>query len=332
MSRSPFLARSRTSSSVSSGLNSSPASRPSPGSCLICVPCVLSGNPLNACEDRTVRKSSCLCVDTSVLGTPVVFRLFDVLFFRSPPLIALLRRASVAAKGELPLWKGFSSLKALLLIGGRVAESSGSSTFIVGVVSLLRFPREEGRCTSALRSDSVSEERACLLERFLLLEVLPPLATESTSSTGVRELCRGFLFVACGKGGGRMEPVSCASSASSPFTVPSWLLGISVMPLLVLLTRSRAASILRERGTSSRVKMSMSWGFLAEAGKEMLCSTKIERSLGTVSDAGSNDGDRYSMSTRSMSEAIVPSDSRKVMGQLGQSENEFQKPGRSRVR
>ena len=264
--------------------------------------------------------SSCLCVDTSVLGNPAVFRLFDVLFLRSPPLTALFRRASVAANGELPLWKGFSSLKALLFIGGRVAESTGSSTFRRGVVSLLRFLREEGRCTSALWSESVSEERACLLERFLLLDILPPLATESPSSTGVVELCLGFLFVACGKGGGGIEPVS---SFSSPFTVPSWLLGISVMPLLVLLTRSRAARILRERGTSSRVKMSMSCGFLAEAGKEMLCSTKIERSLGTVSDAGSNDGDRYSMSTRSEFEAIMPSDSRKVMTSLGSKKLSF---------
>jgi hypothetical protein len=66
-----------------------------------------------------------------------------------------------------------------------------------------------------------------------------------------------------GSNGGGMELLS---SPSSPSTACSWLLGMLVMPRLVRFVLERAASILRDRGTSSRSKMSMSWDFLAEAG------------------------------------------------------------------
>ena len=51
-----------------------------------------------------------------------------------------------------------------------------------------------------------------------------------------------------GTGGGGIR---LASLSSSPLTVPSWLLGISVIPLLVRFVLARAASSLRDLGTTS---------------------------------------------------------------------------------
>lgn len=69
------------------------------------------------------------------------------------------------------------------------------------------------------------------------------------------------------------------------------------MPRLDRLILERAANILRDRGTSSRVKISMSSDFLDEAGYEILCDTRIARKRGTVNDEGLNEGERYSISS-----------------------------------
>lgn len=144
-------------------------------------------------------------------------------------------------------------------MGGRTGLSSDSSILTVGVTSLRRVLRTKGLLVSNSGSVSVSDGRACLVEL-----VRPPVALRlvevSVSSDEYRPL---FLAVRFGVGGGGIR---LALSVSSSVTVPSWLLGISVMPLLVRLVLERAASIFLDRGMSSWAKISISCGFLAEAG------------------------------------------------------------------
>lgn len=220
MSTSPFAARSRTISNCSSGVNSSPTSRSSFGSSFTFTflePGKLTSNVL---DEGTTTASSWLTGDFCLPETSSVLRLLEVLFLRSPLMTALLRRLSLPANGELPLWNGFSSLKALERIGGLVSGSAGLSTLTVGIISLLRDLRADGRCTSGSGSVSVSDCLACLLDLFLLLEALPSDVEASgvVSSVVLRVLFRGFRFVVLGAGGGGIDS---DSSSSSPLTVPS---------------------------------------------------------------------------------------------------------------
>ena len=114
--------------------------------------------------------------------------------------------------------------------------------------SLLRLFRTDGRGGSA--SGSVSDCRACLLELLRALDAVVMADVSGTvGSTDWRKTLRGFLCRGVsGTGGGSIEP---ASPSTVPFVVPSWLPGISVMPLLVRLTLSRAANNLRALGLSS---------------------------------------------------------------------------------
>lgn len=129
----------------------------------------------------------------------------------------------------------------------------------MGVTSLLRLLRTDSRRGVSV-SVSVSDGRACLFERCLPMEDAPFREKSATlSSPAIRSL---FLDFGLDVGGG----IELVSSSPAPSSVPSWLLGISMMPRLVRFILERAANILRERGSRSRAKMSMSWDFFAEAG------------------------------------------------------------------
>jgi hypothetical protein len=112
---------------------------------------------------------------------------------------------------------------------------------------------------------SVSDARGVLvalrlLGVFVLLEVD---GVRPTDSPAVRSdllfLLRGVL----GAGGGG---ISCLSSPSSPDIVLSWLLGMSVMPLLVRRTLACALNNFPLFGSTSFSRISNSWLFLAEDG------------------------------------------------------------------
>ena len=156
---------------------------------------------------------------TSLLEALILFRFFSPLGLRS-------------AGGELPLWKGLSSLKMASSLDCRPIKS-GASILTVGVAtaSLFRERRAEGRGLSA-SVVSVSEARACLLELrrgvFLIADVFPD-GVSSLSSEPIL-LLRPPLFVrgVLGIGGGGMRVAS-----SSGAIVDSWLDSTSVIPLLV---------------------------------------------------------------------------------------------------
>ena len=128
---------------------------------------------------------------------------------------------------------------------------SGSSIFTVGVVSLFRVFRTRGRFVSASGSASLSDVLGCFVAG--LPGVL--LVTTGTSALSSVE-ARTLLVVRLDEfdtGGGGMGSVSV-----SPSMVLSWLLGMSVMPLLVRFILVRAAKILRDLGTSCWLKISIS--------------------------------------------------------------------------
>ena len=137
-----------------------------------------------------------------------------------------------------------------------------------GNASLLRVFRTDDRLGVSM-SVSVSEGRACLFGRSFPPEAAPfrgVLATSSSPTATTRSVRSLFLDIDLDAGGSTGGGIEVESLSPSLLIVPSWLLGISVMPRLDRLILERAASIFRERGRSCWVKISMRSDFLAEEG------------------------------------------------------------------
>ena len=248
ISLSPSAAFILTRSSCSSGVNSSPASTPTSSGSSLTFGCrSLDIGTSKVLREGTTMPSCCTGVG---LSTFAVVRLLEVLLLlRSTAIFALLLLCSETAGGELPLWNGLSLLKGLSSNFGRVCVwgSAGFSTFTVGVTWLFRLFRTEGRIASRSGSSSVSDRRGCFI---VLLRVLGVGGWGVTDSDGSLVDRRDDLRVDLADAtGGAID--STSSSSSSPSTVPSWLLGMSVIPLLVRLTLARAARSLPVLGATS---------------------------------------------------------------------------------
>lgn len=180
-------------------------------------------------------------------------------------------RRSEAEGGLDPLWKGLSSEKGLVPASSdsRFNLASGSSIFTAGSRAAGAGALLRGRRTVDLGSSgsvcSVSDARGVLVV-LRLVGVFVLLAVDGVRETGSPTARSDLLFLLRGVFGAGGGGISCLSSSSSPDMVPSWLLGISVMPLLVRRTLACALSSLSLLGRSSVSMISKSWPFFAEEG------------------------------------------------------------------
>ena len=147
-----------------------------------------------------------------------------------------------------------------ILTDGNLAAVSGPGVFFLAF-------RTDGR--ARLVSGSVSEARECFDVLFRLPGVIVPCPVVSISepspAMAVPSNKLVLLFRPRGVfGGGGMSSVS---RSASPLTVlDSWLLGISMMPLLVRFVRARELSIFCDLESTLSVRICIKCGFFADAG------------------------------------------------------------------
>src|SRR5277367_2921769 len=153
-------------------------------------------------------------------GTSVRLRVVEVLFLRFGSLlvepVVCLRLSPLGVRmlpsGELPLWKGLSSLKTLSAIGGLLGSSFSSSSVLTCGVSLFLDFRTVFLTLPPSGPVSVSEALACLLlaRGVFFIGLLAVDVSDSLSS------CLTFdgVFLDRGRGVG-------GGGINSPSRVPS---------------------------------------------------------------------------------------------------------------